>query len=161
MDFEKLWNLDISAIWELTDPNSFIIAMGSWVVRKSNYGENMDVLTPEEQVFYACYSLEGEVNNGGFSQYLYNSSGDDAYRVAECMEAIGAKKTAEICRTAMAVFGRPIPQDRMEREDFLDEFLTDELEETLSECDSRFYRYEENLEQLTYAYIQAHRDCFI
>ena len=161
MNFNELWNLDISQIWDLTDQNSFVIAMSSWVGRKSNYGNHMAALTPEEQVFYVCYVLEGEVNNGGFSQYLYNSSGNDAYRVAECMEAIGAMNTAQICRTAIAAFDQPIPHDWTERQNFLDDFLTDDVDEILNECDSRFYDYEDNLEQLTYSYIQAHKSSFI
>ena len=160
MIFNDLWNMDIASIWELTDPNSFIIAMSSWVGRKSNYGENMAALTPEEQVFFICNSLEGEVNNGGFSQYLYNSSGNHANRVSECMHSIGATKIAEICRTAMAAFPHPLPEDWEERQEFLDEFLTDDAEEILEQCDSEFYEYEDNLEQLVYSYIQAHRDRF-
>ena len=160
MDFDKLWNLDIAAIRELTVPNDVIIAMSSWLARKSNYGENMDVLSPEEQIFLICNHLEGEVNNGGFSQYLYNSSGNNANRAAACMEVIGAKKTAEICRTAMAAFSQPLPEDRYAREDFLDEFLTEDVEKILEACDSAFYDYEDDLEQLTYSYIQAHKDCF-
>ena len=160
MDFNTLWNLDISAIRELTDSNDIVIAMSSWLGRKSNYGENMAVLSPEEQIFIICNHLEGEVNNGGFSQYLYNSSGNNANRVAQCMEAIGAVKTAEICRTAMAAFPRPLPEDWEERQEFLDEFLTEDVEEILEECDSAFYAYEDNLEQLTCAYILSHNDCF-
>ena len=160
MDFEKLWNLDISEIRELTDSNDLVIAMSSWLGRKTNYGENMTVLSPEEKTFLVCNHLEGEVNNGGFSQYFYNSSGNNANRVAECMEAIGAIRTAEICRAAIAAFPKPLPEDREEREEFLDEFLTEDVEEILEECDSAFYDYEDDLEQLTYAYIQAHMDCF-
>ena len=160
MDFNTLWNLDISAIWELSDRNSFIIAMSSWIGRKSNYGEDMDALTPEEQTFIICNHLEGEVNNGGFSQYLYNSSGNNAYRVAACMDTLGAHRTAEICRSAFAVFNQPIPQDWDDRQEFLDEFLTDEIDVFLSQCDSLFYQYEDDLEQLTYSYILTHKDCF-
>jgi len=160
MDFNTLWNLDISAIWELADSNDFIIAMSGWLCRKSNCGENMAVLTTEEQVFYICNVLEGEVNNGGFSQYLYNSSGNNAYLVAACMDAIGAHRTAEICHRAVTAFNQPIPQDRDERQEFLDKYLTDEIDEVLSQCDSMFYQYEDNLELLAYSYIQRHRDCF-
>ena len=159
-DFKKLRKSDISVIWEITEQNAFVLAMDGWVCRKSSYGKNMAALTPEEQVFYICSSLDGEVNNGGFSQYLYNSSGNHANRVAACLEAIGAMKTAGICRKAMASFDRPLPENREEREEFLDEFLTDDVSDILEECDQAFYDCEDNLEHLSYLYIHAHRDSF-
>lgn len=159
-DFKKLRESDISVIWEITEQNAFVLAMDGWVCRKSNYGKNMAALTPAEQVFYICQTLDGEVNNGGFSQYLYNSSGNHANRVADCMDAIGANKTAEICRKAMAAFAQPLPEDRDEREEFLDEFLTDDVSDILEECDSEFYDEGDNLEQLSYSYIQAHKNQF-
>ena len=160
MDFDKLWNLDITAIRELTDPNDVIIAMSSWIGRKSNYGDNMAVLSPEEQVFYICNLLEGEVNNGGFVQFFDNSSGNHANRAPECLEAIGAVRTAEICRKALASFPQPLPVDWKKRREFLDEFLTEDVEEVLEECDSAFYDYEDDLEHLAYSYIQAHKNSF-
>lgn len=159
-DFKKLRDSDISAIWKITEQNAFVLAMDGWVCRKSNYGKNMAALTPAEQVFYICYELDGEVNNGGFSQYLYNSSGNHANRVADCMDIIGAKRTAEICRKAMAPFARPLPEDRDEREEFLDEFLTDDVDAILTDCDNAFYDEGDNLEQLCYSYIHTHKKQF-
>lgn len=138
----------------------FLIAANNRLCEKSDYGEDLSALTAEEQVFYIVNGLEQEVNNGGFSQYLYNSSGNYAHRVVECLRIIGADKTAEICITAFAAFGHSIPQDRSEREDFLDEYETDQVSEILNRCDERFYKYEDDLETLNYNYILANRDKF-
>lgn len=159
-DFNQLLNMDISGIWELSDQTSFVIAMGNWVGRKSDYGKNMDILTHEEQTFLICHLLEEEVNNGGFSQYLFNSAGNHANRAAASMEEIGAHKTAEICRRAIGAFQRNIPTDRTQRQEFLDEYLTDEVDAILCKCDDRFYQCPDDLEQLTYIYILAHKEAF-
>lgn len=145
---------------ELEDKTKFLIDMFMRLCEKSNYGENLDVLTAEEQVFYINNELEQEVNNGGFSQYLSNSSGNYAHRVKDCLRTIGAHKTAEICQNAFSAFGQPIPTDREERFDFLEEYETDKVAEILSKCDERFYKYEDDLEALNYNYIKSHREQF-
>jgi len=143
------------------DKTTFLIDTFMELCEKSNYGENLNVLTAEEQVFYINNELEQEVNNGGFSQYLSNSSGNYAHRVVDCLHTIGAYKTAEICKTALNAFGRPIPQDREERFDFLDEYETDAVAEILNKCDERFYKYEDDLETLNYNYVINNREKFL
>jgi hypothetical protein len=61
--------------------------------------------------------LEAEVNNGGFDQYFFNSSGRNAAGTLEALRAIGAQQTADIVRGACAKFsgGMP-PVDRDERQ---------------------------------------------
>jgi len=55
---------------------------------------------------------ESEVNNGGFSQYFLNSSGETAGFVVEALETIGAPNTADICRRAIAIaFPDELPSD--------------------------------------------------
>lgn len=152
--------LYIDDILKLTDQNAFVVAMGNWLSQKCDYGDRLDRLSPQEQVFYICNNLEEEVNNGGFSQYLYNSSGDQAHRVVECLKTIGATRTADICRTAFDAFGYPIPHNREEREAFLDRYETEQVSNILSLCDDRFYDYPDDLETLNYRYIMENRSYF-
>jgi hypothetical protein len=51
-----------------------------------------------QKVFSALWDIESEVNNGGFSQYFYNSSAESASFVVEALGTIGAPETADICR---------------------------------------------------------------
>ena len=37
---------------------------------------------------------------------------------------------------------------------------SDEIDEILSECDDAFYRYEDDLEELTYTFVMQHKDQF-
>lgn len=72
---QKLLDTDIRDIWDICNRNMFIIAMNGWLSKKCNYGENIATLTAEEKTVYIVLSFEAEANNGGFEQYLFNSSG--------------------------------------------------------------------------------------
>jgi len=60
---------------------------------------------------------------------------------------------AEIFKKALLSFGHELPEDRGEREDILDKIVTDEVAERLGECDTGFYQYRDNLEELNCRYI--------
>ncbi len=53
--------------------------------------------------------LEAEVNNGGFDQYFFNSSGENAAAVIGALDKIGATKTAGIVRAACEKFPGGMP----------------------------------------------------
>ena len=55
-----------------------------------------------QKVFSAIWEVEAEVNNGGFSQYFWNSSNESAHFVVQALEMIGAPQTASICHRAVA-----------------------------------------------------------
>ena len=143
-------------IWSLTDTNDFVVAMTEHLENKTRYGDDMSVLSEAERIFYITQTLEMEVNNGGFSQFFYNSSGN----FSGAFTAIGANATAAICRKAIAAFGRDIPVDRDEREQMLDEMDSDEIDEILDECDSAFYDYEDDLNELNYNFVMKNKESF-
>ena len=49
-------------------------------------------------------TLEGEVNNGGFDQFFYNSAGNNTADTILALQAIGAARTADIVKRAAAMF---------------------------------------------------------
>ena len=69
-------NDNMEHIWNLTDTNDFVVAMTEHLDNKTQYGEDMSALSEAERIFYITQTLEMEVNNGGFSQFFYNSSGN-------------------------------------------------------------------------------------
>ena len=147
-------------IWSLTDTNDFVIAMKEHLDEKSQYGENMSVLSEAERIFYITQTLEMEVNNGGFSQFFFNSSGNFSNELVSAFSSIGANTTAAICQKAIAVFGRDIPVDRGDRQDMLAELESDEIDELLRECDDAFYAYEDDLNELNYNYVIKNKASF-
>src|SRR5258708_4119290 len=54
-----------------------------------------------QKIFSGVWTVESEVNNGGFAQYFLNSSAETAAFVGEALDTIGAPKTADICRRAI------------------------------------------------------------
>lgn len=147
-------------IWKITDINDFIIALLEHIQEKSQYGDEMSVLSNPERVFYITQTLEIEVNNGGFSQFFYNSSVDFTNELIGAFSEIGAWATVAICQKAIAVFDREIPVDRDAREEMLDELERDEIDEILDECDKAFYEYVDDLNALNYAYVMKNKAYF-
>jgi Domain of unknown function (DUF4375) len=117
----------------------------------------VEELTPPERVFVAIWSLDADVNNGGFDQYYLNSSGDHARSAPGALRTIGADRTARIVERANAAFGPDgPPADRAARLEALPA-LDDEVQEQWDELDVEFYAYPDDLTQLLYAYVQANR----
>lgn len=160
-EFEQIWNLDIAEIWNIGNPNSFVIAMSSWLSRKCQYGENISALSPEEKAAFIVDSFQSEVNNGGFSQYLYNSSGAYVSELLAALSAIGADRTAEIYRKALEHLPAKLPLNNAQRGAVLDKFITDEIAAVLASCDDQFYEYPDDLETLIYQFIMANKNSFI
>lgn len=158
--FEDLLDINITDIWEIENKNSFIIAMDSWICKKCNYGDDMDKLSLQERIFFITQRLESEVNNGGFSQFFYNSSGNFTNELFDSFISIGAEKTAQICKKSVDVFGCKMPVDGAEREAFIDQMFTDDINAVLNECDNMFYEYLDNIEELNFKYIIENKEYF-
>lgn len=130
------------------------------ILEKANYGDTLEKLNMHERTFYITQSLECEVNNGGFSQFFCNSSGDLSNEIIDAFKAIGALKTAEICKKALSIFPDEIPVDRMQREDLLSSLNWDNVSDILETCDRAFFDYEDNLQELNLSYIMKNRTYF-
>lgn len=154
---------DIDEIWRMQDKNNFVVAMFRYIGKKCSYDDNMENLNDEERVFYITQVLEMEVNNGGFAQFFFNSSGMFANELVASFEKIGAKKTAEICKKAISIYGDEVPTDRDKREEILtpdDEAEEERIEAVLNECDDAFFKYEDDLVELSYQFILNNKAAF-
>lgn len=56
-----------------------------------------------ERLYYAVRCLNGEVFNGGFHQYFFNSSGNDYQSALEGLLAMGATQSLKLLRDAKAL----------------------------------------------------------
>ena len=61
-------------------------------------------LSKPQQHFYAIWGVQAEVNNGGFNQYYFNSSGRYADVAADGFKIIGALKFADLMRRANDIY---------------------------------------------------------
>ena len=113
-----------------------------------------------QKVFSAIWAVESEVNNGGFSQYFSNNSCETAGFVAEALETIGAPKTADICRRAIAAaFPTGLPPTPETISSAASDF-SDEKEDKLNALDNEFFQYPHDLTQLLFAYVSKHPEEF-
>lgn len=109
-----------------------------------------------QKVFSAIWEVESEVNNGGFSQYCLNSSAESACFVVEALEVVGAPKTADICKRAIAVaFPGGLPRSvEVIRETAAS--LPEEVLDALEPLDQEFFSYPDDLTELLFAYVSRH-----
>jgi hypothetical protein len=117
-----------------------------------------DELTPAERVFRAVWELESEVNNGGFGQYFWNSSGSLVLHVVGALRLIGASTMAGLVDCAIEVVGRYHPwHDDGARQQSLNDRLP-EVFQQLELLNQRFFAYPDDLTSLLYRYVSEHRE---
>jgi uncharacterized membrane protein YhaH (DUF805 family) len=118
--------------------------------------EHPEQLSQAEKNFVWIELLEAEVNNGGFSQYFVNSSGDNALETELALQEIGSTEFYGLLKSAIDCFpNRDVPKDRALREDLVDQ-LPESVTEEWENLDSRFYECKEDLADLLVQYVQAH-----
>lgn len=120
--------------------------------------QDYESLSRPERVFQSVWELEAEVNNGGFKQYFWNSSGRYAPQASGALRNIGAVKIAAIVDDAIkAIGGDPPWRDDVQRRLHVDA-MPQAAKARLSALDKQFFAYPENLTALLYAYVSRHRD---
>lgn len=152
--------LSVEEIWEIEDAYDFVSELSMYIAEKCAYGSNLDALSEQERVFYIAQTLEMEVNNGGFWQFFFNTDSAVFSETESALQEIGAAKTAQLYREAVAAFDQEMPAGRAQRMKMLNKVGMEECYEILSEFDDAFYAYEEDLTALLYAYAQSNRDAF-
>jgi hypothetical protein len=77
---------------------------------------HVENLSRDARTVYFAQILEGEVINGGFSQFFSNSSGDNAHETLEALVEVGASTAARLLSKAIRTFpGGRVPRDRSAR----------------------------------------------
>ncbi len=100
-----------------------------------------------QQVVNLVEELEAEVNNGGFDQFFFNSSGDNSAETIEALKLIGACAMADILTRAASKFPDQCPPpNRFDRQRLLREVSPDA--DGFDELDREFYAYPDNLANL-------------
>lgn len=106
------------------------------------YGEagGLGALNQTEQKYWALNILEGEVYNGGFDQYFYNSSGSLYLLTVEALMEIGATDALSLLEQAkVVIFGqKSVPEDTVERRQLI-RSLWPELPPSLDAIDKAYW----------------------
>lgn len=126
----------------------------------SNFAENLNSLSSEQSNLLLVCFLEMEVNNGGFEQYYFNSSGNFTMKTLKSLSSLGAESTKNILVKANSVWPKStVPEIRAERHIFLENLKSD-VEDIWEKCDDQFYEYEDNLTELLADYIKSNINKF-
>jgi hypothetical protein len=156
----KIKKIDIEKLLTSPDINNSIIGFDNYISELCDNGNSMDKLTEYQKVFYLNQELEREVNNGGFSQYFYNSSGNYAHKTIDALKIIGANKTASLLQMAIDQFpGNTVPKDRNDRIGVLEQIET-RASKIWDKIDQDFYKYEDDLNLLNIEFIRINKTEF-
>ncbi|MFN0020396.1 MAG: DUF4375 domain-containing protein [Pirellulaceae bacterium] len=117
-------------------------------------------LTQPQRNYLAVVSLDDEVNNGGFSQYFFNSSGDDWQTALSGLEEMGSKERLAMFKEALAKFDKSSPSEsRNQRMDQLAKIESGK-DSVFDELNTRYFKYEEDLGVLMMRYVLRNAEAF-
>lgn len=134
--------------------DSLVLAFEQALDTKKESGEK---LSEPELIILAIEALEREVNNGGYSQFFYNSSVEYTPVIVGSLKAIGCNELASLTQKAIDLleidFLEPdIIEERMDPDD-------DALEEALGELDDIFFNEIEDIPAYSlFDYIKQNRE---
>jgi hypothetical protein len=117
-----------------------------------------------ERIPWIWLYSQGDILNGGFSQYLTNSAADRAEEVKGYLRAIGAKATLKIFSDVSKLFpDGVIPGDRSQRDAIIrpiEQSIMSGANDIFDQWDDRFYNLPEDVNALIIAYAKKHRSDF-
>lgn len=116
-----------------------------------------------KQAIYMIWLLEGEVNNGGYNQFYFNSSGLFYKHLPEMLKLVGAVKFADLTQRANITFEKENPKITQHQDGTIEGFSKSYDDNPLNNYDTEFYKlYEtENLQDIQVKYIRTHKTEFI
>ena len=135
---------EIEAGAEVIDPMWFAVSIYDSYER---YLKDLEPFTMEQRYVLAIEWLACEVNNGGFDQFFFNSTGIVWEDAMNGFRAAGIEEGAELVQTAAGLLGGRPSFDRAERQAQMKEHEAELA--GLDELDSRFYEldYQSRLRQ--------------
>lgn len=115
------------------------------------------------QAIYMIWVLESEVNNGGYNQFYFNSSGQFYKHLPEALKLVGALKFADLTERANDTFEKENPKITQHQDGTLEGFSKSYNDNPLNKFDDEFYDlYEtENLHQIQADFIRKNKKEFI
>ena len=116
-----------------------------------------------KQAIYMIWALESEVNNGGYNQFYFNSSGQFYKYLPDALKLVGANKYSELMKRANETFAKENPKITQHQDGTIEGFSKSYEDNPLNKFDDEFYKlYEtENLQQLQVDFIRKHKTEFI
>lgn len=104
--------LDVNSILNSKNRDEVVYEVYEYISSKSINKK----LNESQRVVLLIENMQMEINNGGFSQFYLNSTGNYAHETFEALKEIGAIKASEVIRKANSEFPQgKVPKDRNTR----------------------------------------------
>jgi hypothetical protein len=115
------------------------------------------------QAIYMIWALEAEVNNGGYNQFYFNSSGQFYKYLPEALRLVGANKFADLTQQANNIFEMENNKITKHQGGTIEGFSKSYDDNSLNNLDTKFYELykTENLLQIQVDYIRKNKKDFI
>ncbi|WP_298521191.1 DMP19 family protein [uncultured Kordia sp.] len=157
---DKLQSKSLDEILQLEDATETVIQIDELLWGKSKNDTNFESLNDYEKNVLFIGMLEREVNNGGFDQYFFNSSGEYAHETLTALKDINAPKMAAILHQAIKIFPTvPIPKNAEARRECMEK-ISETITDNWDSLDNEFYQYPENLTELSIEYVKNNKSKF-
>jgi hypothetical protein len=121
----------------------------------SKVADTPEACSEAEWIIFRVWSLLGEVSNGGFDQFFFNSSGNHAAVTPDALRAIGDDQAIRILEEAMAVFPEAVSPDRDVRWAQMDR-LSKEMRAKFEPLDRRLWECSPRVIERLAVYIRSH-----
>lgn len=115
------------------------------------------------QAIYMIWLLEAEVNNGGYNQLYFNSSGQFYKHLPDALNLVGATNFADLTKRANDTFEKENPKITQHQDGTLEGFSKSYDDNPLNNFDDEFYDLNkiENLQQIQVDFIRKNKKEFI
>ncbi|HEY2082904.1 MAG TPA: DUF4375 domain-containing protein, partial [Verrucomicrobiae bacterium] len=114
------------------------------------------------QMVYTTMSLEAEVNNGGFNQYFWNSTGAFKNEALEGYKLLGASEHEKIIVEAIGIYNQHKDAlDQQKAKGTLKAFSESYKDNPLNKLDNQFYALKEDASAMRIKFIREHPELFV
>lgn len=114
---------------------------------KCNFGETIEVLTPEEQIFVLCTGFVEEVNSGGFEAYFSTGYSKHCVKTVEYLEQNKSKIYPRMLKKAITLFPEDFDfSDPLETENYLDEH--EKILDKFEKLEEKIYESTEDIDAI-------------
>lgn len=114
------------------------------------------------QAIYMISRLEAEVNNDGYNQFYFNSSGQFATALPEALKLVGATQFADLTERANSTFEKDKSKITEDQDGTVEGFSKSYENNPLNKFDEEFYKLNEakNLQKIQVDYIRKNKNEF-
>jgi hypothetical protein len=120
--------------------------------------EGLSSFSTAERHIYAVQALSREVNNGGFEQFFYNSSGALAFDLVPALENMGSSENLALAKEALRRFGNPPSLSEDDRSAHISRITDNGDTKLWEDLDNSFYANPEDLERMILDYAEKYCD---